>query len=199
MEDSEQWIFLVDRDGVINVDVGHPGVLSSKQFEFIPGTSAAVAAIYEAGHLCRVVTNQAAISRGLTIRSSVDRIHENMVRSLEYNSGGKSRLAFGDIFVAEGIEGQGFQLKPSPDLLLAAAHGFPVERAIMIGDNLTDLRAAEAAGVSCAVLVSSSAHGLFAEKAIADGTETFELPLAIAPDLGSAVSGLLQTTIKDVQ
>eukprot|EP00808_Paulinella_micropora_P021479 g25924.t1 len=118
------------------------------------------------------------------------------------------------------------RLKPAPDLLLAAMADtrIPSQRAILIGDNLSDLLAGQAAGVPLAVLVTSSHHGQAARatllaavsqtgkvesatqpvheaeisaKAAAQAASLLAgrtLSIAIAPNLATAVSALLATS-----
>ena len=58
---------LLDRDGVINVDVGAPGVVDVAQFELIDGAARAVRALNDAGVPTAVVTNQTAIGKGYVL------------------------------------------------------------------------------------------------------------------------------------
>ncbi|MCH2291644.1 MAG: D-glycero-beta-D-manno-heptose-1,7-bisphosphate 7-phosphatase, partial [SAR324 cluster bacterium] len=53
---------LIDRDGVINEEPGP--ILKPEAFRFVPGSIEAVARINQAGWLCLLVTNQAALARG---------------------------------------------------------------------------------------------------------------------------------------
>jgi histidinol phosphatase-like enzyme len=53
------------RDGVINADVGPPGVTSVSAFRLIPGAAAAIAKLKVAGAAVCVVTNHTCVGRGL--------------------------------------------------------------------------------------------------------------------------------------
>ena len=53
---------LIDRDGVINEEPGP--ILKPEAFRFVPGSIEAVARLNQAGWLCLLVTNQAALARG---------------------------------------------------------------------------------------------------------------------------------------
>ena len=53
---------LIDRDGVINAEPGP--ILKPEAFRVVPGSIEAVARINQAGWLCLLVTNQAALARG---------------------------------------------------------------------------------------------------------------------------------------
>ncbi len=73
----------LDRDGVINVDVGPPGVTDVEQFALIPGAARAVGALNDAGATVCVVTNQTAVGKGfMEERYLTDVVHEEMRRAL---------------------------------------------------------------------------------------------------------------------
>lgn len=229
---STSWTFLLDRDGVLNEDVGPPGVIRKEQFRLLPSAANAVLHILLGGHLIRIVTNQSAVRKGLLSAAAVDAIHETMEESLCRDAGGSPALQtlgiepplipLTNIYVATGLDDQ-LRLKPAPDLLLSAmTSGASDPRCtVVIGDNLTDLRAAAAAKVETAVLVTSSAHGRDAEaallaaqvsnrggedasdeaeavagidlKAVAHARRLLDcsMAIAIAPGLPSAVAALL--------
>ena len=61
----------LDRDGVINEDVGYLHRID--QFRFLPGVLEACRWMHEAGYLLVVVTNQSGIARGYY---SIEQFHE---------------------------------------------------------------------------------------------------------------------------
>jgi D-glycero-D-manno-heptose 1,7-bisphosphate phosphatase len=69
---------LLDRDGVINEDVGSPGVLSVDTFTLIPGAAAAIARLKLAGASVCVVTNQTCVGKGLISEVELSDIHSRM-------------------------------------------------------------------------------------------------------------------------
>lgn len=60
---SGQPAVFLDRDGVINVDVGYPHRI--EDFSFIPGAPEAIKALNDAGYRVVVVSNQSGVARGL--------------------------------------------------------------------------------------------------------------------------------------
>ena len=166
------WTVLLDRDGVLNKDVGSPGVVRAEQFELLPGVSDAVRALKEDGHACMVVTNQNARRKGLLSATTLDAVHASLRREVPVD----------DIFVATGLDGPA--LKPAPDLLNLALRDADRDRAILVGDSRTDMIAACRAGV-LAVLVTSSPHGVACAAELAEAPT----PAIIA---GGAPGGLLR-------
>jgi histidinol-phosphate phosphatase family protein len=76
----------VDRDGVINQN--RPDhVLSWTDFQFIDDSIKALALLNQAGYQVIVVTNQAAISRGLFSVQELDYIHYRMTEAIEAGGG----------------------------------------------------------------------------------------------------------------
>ena len=166
------WTVLLDRDGVLNKDVGSPGVVREEQFELLPGVSDAVRELKKDGHACMVVTNQNARRKGLLSAETLDKLHASLRRDVLVD----------DIFVATGLDGPA--LKPAPDLLNLALGDADRDRAVLVGDSRTDMIAACRAGV-LAVLVTSSHHG------VACAAELAEEPTPAVID-GGAPGGLLR-------
>ena len=167
-----RWTVLLDRDGVLNADVGSPGVVREEQFSLLPGVADAVKALKKDGHACVVVTNQNARRKGLLSAETLDKLHASLRRDVPVD----------DIFVATGLDGPA--LKPSPDLVNLALGNADRERAVLVGDSRTDMIAACRAGV-LAVLVTSSHHG------VACAAELAEAPTPAVID-GGAPGGLLR-------
>ena len=63
-------LFCLDRDGVINKDVGVPGVVDVDDFELLPEAARAIRSLNDAGVSVCVVTNQTAVGKGLLPEST---------------------------------------------------------------------------------------------------------------------------------
>jgi D-glycero-D-manno-heptose 1,7-bisphosphate phosphatase len=143
-------VFL-DRDGVIN----HNRVDYVKQwseFHFLPGTLRAIADLTAAGYQIFVVTNQACVGKGLLSRADLEAMHARMLQHIELAGGHIGGVLYCPHRNDEGCACR----KPAPGLLFRARDEFGVDlqHAIMVGDSLTDMRTAAAAGVP-AILVFS--------------------------------------------
>lgn len=149
----------LDRDGIINVEKNY--VHRVDDFEFVDG-------IFE---LCRVasliemklvvVTNQAGIGRGYY---SEEQFHilMNWVRG-EF---AKQSIVLDAVYFCpyhpeHGIglyKQDSFERKPKPGMLLRARDelGLDMAASVMIGDRMSDIAAAKAAGVGTALLLGRS-------------------------------------------
>ena len=136
-------IFL-DRDGVINENRSDY-VKSWSEFRFLPGSKEAIAMLTKAGHSIIVCTNQAGIARGILSRDTVEEIHRRMVAEIA-QVGGKIERVY---YCPHAKDENCFCRKPRPGMLLRARDelGIDMHDAIFIGDSISDIRAAFAAGV----------------------------------------------------
>lgn len=141
-------VFL-DRDGVLNVDRGY--VHEAEQVEWVPGAKAAVRAFNEAGYYVFVVTNQAGVAKGLYGEEAIEKLHRWMGEQLGAEGASIDDWRYCP-FHPEGsvapLRGAHPWRKPNPGMLLDLLDHWPVERrgSFLIGDKVTDVQAAEAAG-----------------------------------------------------
>lgn len=143
-------VFL-DRDGVI-CENRDDYVKSWDEVVFIPGAIAACAAITTAGYPLFIVTNQSSVGRGIVARRTLDEIHALMLNALEAEG---ARVE--EILVCPHAPSDACACrKPEPGLLLDAAkrHGIDLSGSWLIGDAVTDIQAAAAAGCSSVLVLS---------------------------------------------
>ena len=142
-------IFL-DRDGVINHDLGHVG--SIERFNWIDGSIEAIRALNESGALVFVVTNQAGVARGLYTEDDVRLLHAYMQRELRRRGAHIDDFRYCPDHTEAKIERYrraSSWRKPNPGMLLDLMAAWRIEPAgcHMIGDRSTDIEAGQAAGV----------------------------------------------------
>ncbi|GHA25546.1 D-glycero-beta-D-manno-heptose 1,7-bisphosphate 7-phosphatase [Oceanisphaera arctica] len=148
-------IFL-DRDGVINQDTGY--VSHSDDFIFIDGVIGAMKQLKQKGYQLVVVTNQSGIARGLFSEDDFIRLTEWMDWSLADRGVDLDGIYFCPHHPTEG-SGPETQVcdcrKPAPGMFLEAAQELNINLAdsYMVGDKVSDMKAAEAAGVGHKILV----------------------------------------------
>ena len=147
-------VFL-DRDGVINKDVGHLNQIDD--FILLPRVGEAIRNLNRSGFLVICVTNQPVIARGDLTISELDKIHKKMQVLL-----GQEGAYLDDIFFCPHHPDSGFKgeiaalkikcncRKPSPGMLHQSKlkHSINLSNSWMIGDHIRDIEAGKNAGVS---------------------------------------------------
>lgn len=135
-------IFL-DRDGVINRRKPGGYVLNWSQFDFVPGIRQALRQIASLGLPMIIISNQAAVGKGLV---DVDGLREITARMQQVliQDGTALTAAY---YCTHRSEEQCSCRKPKPGLLFAAARDFDIDltRSVFIGDSTVDVRAAQSA------------------------------------------------------
>jgi D-glycero-D-manno-heptose 1,7-bisphosphate phosphatase len=136
-------VVFLDRDGVINEN-RDDHVKSWNEFHFIPGSLHAIQMLREAGIPVFVVTNQAAVGRGMLSKSMLEDMHARMQAQV-LRSGGKIH----DIRYCPHLPTEACTCrKPQPGMILDLAKSWHLDlnNAYLVGDALTDIEAASTAG-----------------------------------------------------
>ncbi len=136
-------VFL-DRDGVINRNHDGDWVRSWEQIELLPGVLEALRRLAATDFQVVVVTNQSAVNRGLMTRKTLDDLHRRLCVLVAAHGGRIDRVYCCPHRPDEGCQCR----KPAPGMLIHAAAdlGLCLEDSFLVGDHLTDLVAARAAG-----------------------------------------------------
>jgi D-glycero-D-manno-heptose 1,7-bisphosphate phosphatase len=136
-------LVILDRDGVINHDSA-AFIKSEAEWQPIPGSLEAIAALTKAGFTLAVASNQSGIARGLFDQAVLDRMHAKMLRLVREAGGHVSRI----VVCPHGPDDDCDCRKPKPGLLEQLARHFDtsLEGVAVIGDALRDLDAAAAVG-----------------------------------------------------
>jgi D-glycero-D-manno-heptose 1,7-bisphosphate phosphatase len=174
----------IDRDGVINCRRPGDYVLDWSQFVFMPGIREALQQLSSLGLPMIIISNQAAVGKGLLDPAGLEKITARMNEAL-LADGTSLAAAY---YCTHRIEDHCRCRKPKPALLLSAAADFNIDltRSIFVGDSETDSQAARAAG--CASV-------LFGEDISVQPTSPSELPAARrAIDLYAVVAKYVQAT-----
>jgi len=148
----------LDRDGVINEELNY--VHRINDFHLLPGVVEALQILHSLGYLLIVVTNQAGIAKGKYTEVEYQELKWHMLSLFSANG---IELA-GIYHCPHHPEGSVSSLaiecncrKPSPGMIQCAAadHDVDLFHSILIGDKLSDIQAARAAGVGTTIIVSS--------------------------------------------
>lgn len=147
---TEKPAAFLDRDGVINYDDGYIG--TRERFRWIPGVATAIRRLNQAGYLVFIFSNQSGVARGLFSEDAVRQLHDWLRGELATQSARIDDIRYcphhKDGIVADYIRDCDCR-KPKPGMLLDLMRAWPVQRAgsFVVGDKLTDIAAAESAGL----------------------------------------------------
>jgi len=130
----------LDRDGVINVDLG-TYVTKPEDFEPIPGSLEAVATIKRLGFQVVIITNQGGIAKGIMTQADVNRVHDRMFKLL-----GEAGCAFIEaLYYSETNRKDDKFAKPNIGMFKRCQDEHPdirFSRGYYVGDKISDLKAA---------------------------------------------------------
>ena len=143
-------IFL-DRDGVLNIDNGHVGTID--RFHWTKGALEGIKLLNNKGYYVFVVTNQAGIAKGKYSIEDYWILRDHIRRELFYSGAQIDDERFcpyhPDAILPDWRCASDWR-KPNPGMLVDLLNRWPVdkEKSFLIGDNMTDLAAASAVGLS---------------------------------------------------
>lgn len=140
----------LDRDGVIIEN--RPGyVLAWQDVKFLPGVLESLAQVADIPARIVLITNQAAIGKGLITRAQADEINRRLLGVITRMGGRVDGLYLCPHRPEDNCQCR----KPRPGLILQAARELEInlQTSLLVGDNLTDLQAGQAAGVGRLALV----------------------------------------------
>jgi D-glycero-D-manno-heptose 1,7-bisphosphate phosphatase len=147
-KNTKKAIFL-DRDGVINKEVGY--LYKIKDFVFIDGVFEACKNFQAIGYKLIIITNQLGIARGYYQEEDFHKITLWMLGQFSIQG-----IKILDVFFyPHGPESACSCRKPQPGMLLEARDKFDIvmSNSWMIGDKEADVQAANAVGINNTILV----------------------------------------------
>ncbi len=179
-------IFL-DRDGVINENRADH-VKSWDEFKFIPGALESIRELTATGLPIFVVTNQAAVSRGLISIEALDDVHDRM-QSAICEAGGHITHVYH--CPHESHENCNCR-KPESGMLLQAAEEYDIDltQSFLVGDAWTDIGAGLRVGTQCILLMTGRGRWNFVPC-----WHRFGLEFAAACDLADA-TGMIKEALQ---
>lgn len=136
-------LIILDRDGVINID-SDEYIKSPEEWQAIPGSLEAMARLHRNGYHVVVASNQAGIARGKFNIDTLNGIHQKMLtHANQYGA-----VVHAIFFCPHGPDDGCSCRKPEPGLLLEVASRLKtsLKKVYCVGDKLSDIHAAKAAG-----------------------------------------------------
>ena len=183
VRNSRRCLFL-DRDGVLVEDVGY--LRRAEDVRILPGVFDLLRWATMRDLAVVVVTNQSGIARGFFDWSAYCEVENEIARQL-YGQGLAVDLTvacpFHPDFTPYYGETHAYWRKPGPGMLCLAADrmGLNLAESWIIGDKASDVGAAQAAGISGAIYLSSNDGG---KQPLLDFSEVFDV--LVAKDIADA-------------
>lgn len=204
-------LVLLDRDGVINQDVGAPGVVCKTQFELTTDAGRAIGKLKRMGCRVVVITNQSCVGKNLLTQSELDGIHDEMKQQLFQED---NCAVIDQIYVCTSVDEKDPRKKPNPGMITEACEewGIAATETLFIGDKLTDMQAAKLGGVTKRILVETGyGRGLMGNQSACSSPEVVKktaievrlpgmskvAPFVYAPNLAAAVNWLVKGPDQD--
>ena len=144
----------VDRDGTLIVDQVYARDPSAVRL--IPGAAEALVRLRAAGYAIVLISNQAGVGRGIIRPQDVEAVHERMVADLAAVGATLDAAYYCHHAPVDGCPCR----KPRPGLFVTAIaeHDLEPGGSFMVGDKMTDIEAARAAGCDGILLASDDAE-----------------------------------------
>ena len=152
---SKRRAVFLDRDGTIAYDV--PYCSSPEEFQLVEGVGEVLSLFSHYGFMLVVVTNQSGVGRGYFNEGDLAKIHDKMCWDLDQQG-----VSLDGIFYCPHHPDEGCACrKPNPGLLLKASCDLDIDlpRSFMIGDQISDIQAAKAAGCRAVLVGDNPAYG----------------------------------------
>ena len=170
-------LVILDRDGVINYDSAQ-FIKSPQEWKPLPGSLEAIARLTQCGFRVIVATNQSGVGRGLFDMSTLNAIHDRMIKEVN-QAGGRIDAIF---FCPHAADSPCACRKPKPGLLLeiAARYNADLRGVPVIGDSLRDLEAAAAAQAQPVLVLTGKGEKTRDDPNLPEGTLIFPNLAAVA-------------------
>jgi D-glycero-D-manno-heptose 1,7-bisphosphate phosphatase len=180
-----QPVVFLDRDGVL-VENRRDHVRSWSDVRFLPGVLDAMRNLASARWPAVLVTNQAAVGRGLVTLQQAWETNDRIVDAVRAH-GGRIEASY---LCPHRPEDRCPCRKPAPGMLFRAADelGVDLGGSFLVGDALTDVDAARSAGVRPILVLTGRGR----DEALRV-TEAYRSALPVVRDLAAAVDHILVT------
>ena len=151
---DKSWTLFLDRDGVINNEKHMNYINTWDEFEFFPGTKAAIKKFTETFGNIFIITNQRGVAKGLTKLEELETIHKNLLEEIAAAGGKITKIYF---CCDMGNFSQ--NRKPNPGMGLQAKQEFPeidFSKSVMIGNTITDMEFGRNLGIAINIFLPST-------------------------------------------
>ena len=149
-----RWTLFLDRDGVINEEKEDSYIFHFGEFFFYDRAKEALKIFASTFGRIVIVTNQRGVGKGMMTAADLQLIHEKMIMEITLAGGRIDR-----IYYADSLRDDHPLRKPNPGMAHAARADFPeidFTRALMVGNNISDMEFGRNAGMRTVFLKTTS-------------------------------------------
>ena len=174
-------LVILDRDGVINAD-SPDHIKNEAEWVALPGSLEAISRLNRAGNRVVIISNQSALGRGNMNMEQLNAIHQKLAAHLTQFGGNIDAILFCPHTPEENCACR----KPKPGLYLELARrlGRSLAGVPAVGDKLSDLEAARAAGARPILVRTGNGRALEQSGQVPAGVPVYD-------DLRAAVTAML--------
>ena len=145
------WTLFLDRDGVINRRIPGHYIDRWSDFDFLPGSLAAIRLLTRMGFRIIVVTNQQGVELGRLSSVDVEAVHSQMLEAVQQAGGAIAQV----YYCPEAAANNPPCRKPNPGMAEQAQRDFPdiqFRYAFMAGDSARDIEFGQRLGMQTALI-----------------------------------------------
>ncbi len=191
-------LVILDRDGVVNED-SDAYIKSPEEFRPYDASLHAIVRLKRAGKLVAIATNQSGIARGYFDEATLHAMHAKLVRLLDASAGASSDWIDYLRYCPHGPDDGCDCRKPRPGMLLQILEESQLapEEALFVGDSLSDLQAAQAAGVPARLVRTGKGERSLARRDESPESRALLESVPVFADLPAAVADLVSISLDD--
>lgn len=150
---DSSWTLFLDRDGVINEENVGSYITNVEEFKFYKGSLASIRQLSELFGRIVVVTNQRGVGKGIMTIDDLKAIHHHMTEQIIAEGGRIDK-----IYACTALDDNDHNRKPNTGMAEQALQDYPetdLKRAVMVGNNLSDMEFGKKAGMHTVFLTST--------------------------------------------
>lgn len=151
---KSEWSLFLDRDGVINKRLVGDYVKTPEEFEFLPGSIAAIRILSAMFKNIFIITNQQGIGKGIMTVKQLDIVHRQMLGIIKQNHGRIDRVFYCPDLASKDKNCR----KPGLGMAQMTKKEFPsvdFTKSYMVGDSASDIEFGQNAEMHCVYIQSS--------------------------------------------
>ncbi len=156
---DKSWTLFIDRDGIINHEKKEDYIRNWQEFKFYDGATDAFKKFADKFGKINVISNQRGVGRELMTEDELIHINQNMIAEIEAGGG-----RIDNVYYCTSTDNKHPDRKPNPGMAFRAKAGdqqIGLDRSLMIGNKLSDMRFGRNAGIYTVFIASTNPETAF--------------------------------------